>query len=75
MGNSSIDLATCGRGDGGPVAAYFFSRGLLSPPSFNVALSVVVVLTMLVPFGMRTRAVFLFLRMNREPFGKEFSSR
>lgn len=40
------------------VAAYFFSRGLLPPPAFNVAVTVVVLLAMLVPLFMRTRPVF-----------------
>jgi len=35
------------------VAAYIFSRGLLNPPSFNVAILVVVLLTMVSPVLMR----------------------
>ena len=31
------------------VAAYLFSRGLLNPPSFNVAIILVVLLTILTP--------------------------
>lgn len=36
------------------IAAYLFSRGLLNPSQFNIAITVVVILTMLAPILMRT---------------------
>jgi len=35
------------------VAAYLFSRGIVSPPSFNAAILLVIMVTMIVPMVMR----------------------
>jgi Kef-type K+ transport system membrane component KefB len=45
-----IGLGTLPQGEMGMlIAAYLFSRGLVSPPSFNAAIILVIVLTMIVP--------------------------
>ena len=45
-----IGVGTLPQGEMGMlVAAYLFSRGLVSPPSFNAAIILVIVLTMIVP--------------------------
>jgi Kef-type K+ transport system membrane component KefB len=45
-----VVLATLPQGEMGMlVAAYLFSRGLVSPPSFNAAIALVIVLTMIAP--------------------------
>jgi hypothetical protein len=35
------------------VAAYLFSRGLVNPPTFNAAIALVIMVTMIVPMVMR----------------------
>jgi Kef-type K+ transport system membrane component KefB len=49
-----IGFGTLPQGEMGMlVAAYLFSRGLVSPPSFNAAIALVIMVTMIVPMVMR----------------------
>jgi Kef-type K+ transport system membrane component KefB len=49
-----IGLGTLPQGEMGVlIAAYLFSRGIVSPPSFNAAIALVILSTMVVPMVMR----------------------
>jgi hypothetical protein len=49
------------------IAAYLFSRGLLSPSSFNAVIIVVIALTMLTPIAMKVAQIKFNVQLNAEP--------
>jgi Kef-type K+ transport system membrane component KefB len=49
------------------IAAYLFSRGLLTPPSFNVSIIVVIMLAMITPIAMKLGPVDLNVQSTSAP--------
>ena len=49
------------------IAAYLFSRGLVNPSSFNVAIIVVIMLMMLTPIAMKVAQIKLNIQLNVAP--------
>jgi len=49
------------------IAAYLFSRGLVSPSSFNAVIIVVIVLTMLTPIVMKVAQIKFNIQVNVAP--------
>ncbi len=49
------------------IAAYLFSRGLVNPTSFNAAIIVVIMLTMLTPFAIRVAQIKFNIQLNGVP--------
>jgi Kef-type K+ transport system membrane component KefB len=49
------------------IAAYLFSRGLVNPTSFNAAIFVVIMLTMLTPIAMKVAQIKFNIQLNSAP--------
>jgi Kef-type K+ transport system membrane component KefB len=63
-----IMIGTLTQGEMGMlVAAYLFSRGLVNPSSFNAAIIVVIVLTMLTPIAMKVAQIKFNIQLNVAP--------